>query len=212
MDLIRIHLRSIAIGCMIFLGGLAHAQEHPFIEAYTLSELEGSIRIDWTMHGGSTCNGQDVERSSDGVTFVAVHRIEGICGDPSFSVPFNWLDEAPPEFSTVFYRIKLGFDGYSSVKSVTFAQLTTSLQRFFPSPVRDQATLALNAGSGDLVDLRIVDASGRLVIEQLGVAGPVIVLQLSGLPQGLYTYLAISSGRRFAGRFVKVKPRSTTRA
>jgi hypothetical protein len=185
------------------VGGLAHAQEHPFIAVYTLLELDGSIRIDWTIQGGSTCDGQDVERSTDGIDYTAVHRISGICGDPAFAVPYDWLDNAPPEFSTVYYRIKLGSDGYSSVKSVDFAQLTTTLQRFFPSPVRDQATLALNISSGDLVDLRILDASGRLVIEQLGAAGPVIVLQLFSLPQGSYTYLATSSGRRFVGRFVK---------
>ena len=204
MNPIRMLLRSIVIGCLTFLGVLAHAQEHPFIAAYTLTELEGSIRIDWTIQGGSTCDGQEVERSNDGFNFAAVHRIDGICGDPSFAIPYNWLDEAPPEFSTVYYRIKLGIDGHSSVKSVTFDQLTTSSQRFFPSPVTDVATLALNLGQGDPVELLILDGSGRIVIDRSGLVGPVIQLELSGLPQGTYTYAATSNGRQFVGRFVKM--------
>lgn len=183
---------------------LTHAQEHPFIAAYTLTELEGSIRIDWTMQGGSTCNGQDIERSTDGVIFENVHRIAGICGDPSASVPFSWLDASPPAFSTVYYRIKLGFDGYTSVKSLVFDQLTASTQRFFPSPVIDIATLALNIGQGDVVDLVILDASGRVILERPGLVGSVQRLELSALPQGTYMFVAISSARRFVGRFVKL--------
>ncbi|HMQ77361.1 MAG TPA: T9SS type A sorting domain-containing protein [Flavobacteriales bacterium] len=204
MNPMHMHLRHLATACLIFLGGLARGQEHPFIAQYELTELSGAIRIDWTIQGGSTCNGQDVERSTDGIVFVNVHRIEGICGDAGVAIPYDWIDEAPPEFSTLYYRIKLGFDGYTSVKTMTFDQITTSAQRFFPSPVRDQATLALNVASADAVDLRILDESGRILVEQLGIAGPVIPLDLSGLPPGTYIYEATSNSRQFVGRFVKV--------
>lgn len=128
----------------LIAGSAARAQEHPFIAAYTLTELDGGIRVGWTIQGGSTCNGQDVERSTDGVDFVQVHRIEGICGTPSAAVLYDWFDAAPPELSTVFYSIKLGLDGYSSVKSIHFAQLNTSDQRFYPSPMEGSGTLVLD--------------------------------------------------------------------
>lgn len=200
----RMYTRPFVVIITLLMSFQASSQEHPFIAHYELTELEGSIRIDWTIQGGSTCNGQDVERSTDGVTFSNVHRIEGVCGDPGSAVPYGWLDQAPPEFSTVYYRIKLGVDGYTSVKAVVFDQLTTSSQRFFPSPVSGTATLAFNIGQGDAVDIVVVDAGGRVVWERLGLAGSVHVLELAGLPQGNYTYLATSKGRRFAGRFVKV--------
>jgi hypothetical protein len=144
-----------------------------------------------------------VERSSDGLAFTSVHRIEGLCGDPFIARSYGWFDPAPPEFSTVFYRVKLGFDGYSSVKSVRFDQLVTNDQLFFPNPANDQATLVLNLPASSRVDLQVFDAEGRLVIERKNHPGPLFDLELEALGTGLFTYLAISNERRFIGRFVK---------
>jgi hypothetical protein len=179
------------------------AQEHPFIASYTLTELDGAIRIEWVLQGGSTCNGQEVERSTDGLSFQPVHRILGICGDPTVAVPFSWADTAPPEFSTVHYRIKLGFDGYSSVKTIVFDQLITSDQRFFPSPMRDEATLLLNVPATSTVQLSIWDAAGHLLQQHGALPGPALHIALPGHGPGVYTYVAISEGRTFTGRFVK---------
>lgn len=179
------------------------AQEHPFIASYTLTEFDGGIRLDWTIQGGSTCNGQDVERSTDGVTFTNVHRIEGICGDPSVAVPFNWFDPAPLEFTTIYYRVKLGFDGYTSIKSVVFDQLTTSDQRFFPSPMTGEATLVVNVGSRATIDLRIWTSNGALLLEHIGASGPTVSISMPDAPAGVYFYRAESDGHLFVGRFVK---------
>jgi hypothetical protein len=180
------------------------AQEHPFIAAYELTVFDGGIRIDWTIQGGSTCNGQDVERSTDGIDFTQVHRIEGICGSTSEPLPYGWVDDAPPEFSTVYYRVKLGSDGYTSVKSVLFNQLTTSDQRFFPSPMADEATLLLNIPSSASFDLIVWDAAGRVVFQRAGVQGNHIRFGLPGVAAGAFSYQASSEGRLFKGRFVKL--------
>lgn len=183
---------------------LIHAQEeHPFIQSYDLTVLDGRIRVAWTMQGGSTCFGLDVERSTDGIDFQQVHRIEGICGDPTIAVPFSWIDGSPPELSTVYYRIMFGLEGYSSVKSVEFHQLTTSSYRFFPSPTRGEARLLLNVEPSASVDVRIYDAMGGLVLERSGSLGNDIQLFLVDLASGTYTFQAVSEGQRSIGRFVK---------
>lgn len=194
---------SLLTGLFLAVTTVASAQEHPFLADHQLTELEGGIRIDWTILGGSTCDGQEVERSNDGLSFSAVHRIDGPCGDPFIPRSYGWFDPAPPEFSTVFYRVKLGFDGYSSVKSVRFDQLVTNDQLFFPNPANDQATLVLNLPASSRVDLQVFDAEGRLVIERKNHPGPLFDLELEALGTGLFTYLAISNERRFIGRFVK---------
>jgi hypothetical protein len=180
-----------------------HAQEHPYLDSFMLTELEGSIRVDWVMKAGSTCAGTEVERSIDGTSFAQVHRIAGICGSSMEPVPYTWLDAAPPEYSTVYYRVKLGINGYSSIKSIVFDQLTESEHRFFPSPVTAQATLVVKLPGGSAVDLRIVDAKGRVVLEQKGGLAPVMTMDLSAQPAGVYSYLAEGEGRVFTGTFVK---------
>lgn len=179
------------------------AQEHPIISAYTLTEFDGGIRIDWTIQGGSTCDGQDVERSTDGVAFTAVHRIEGICGNASVPVPYAWIDDAPPEFSTVYYRVKLGLVGFTSIKAVLFDQLTTSDQRFFPSPMREEATLVLNIPATATFDMEVWDARGCVVFQRTAVQGNSIRFAMPGASAGTYTYRASSQGRTFSGRLVK---------
>ncbi len=184
-------------------GGVAQAQEHPYLAYYALTELPGAIRVEWTLLGGSTCDGQEVERSTDGVHFSRVHRIDGLCGDPAVAVPFQWVDPAPPELSTVSYRIKLGFEGYSSVRSVDFLQLVSSEQRFFPSPMGDDATLLLNVPGNAPIDLRVFGPDGRLVRAYTGLQGPALRITLPGAAPGAYSYMAETNGRAFQGRFVK---------
>ncbi len=181
----------------------AQDDEHPFIKSFDLTVLDGRILVAWTMQGGSTCDGSEVLRSTNGVDFTAMHRIDGICGDAQFDVPYTWMDDAPPEFSTVYYRIRLGPEGVSSIKSVDFDQLITSEQRFFPSPMRDEATLLLNVPASARVDLMIFDMSGRIVWEREGLVGREHRVQIPGARAGVYGYVARVEGRTFQGRFVK---------
>ncbi|MBK7944341.1 MAG: T9SS type A sorting domain-containing protein [Flavobacteriales bacterium] len=182
---------------------IAQSDEHPFVESFSLSVLEGRIQVQWVMKGGSTCDGSVVERSTDGVGFEAVHRIEGLCGDPDVAVPFNWADADPPELSLVHYRIEFGAEGRSSIKSVRFDQLTRSDQRFFPSPASGEATLLLNVPASALVDLDIFDAGGRVVLANRALVGRKHALDLHRLPAGSYTYVVVADGRRFSGRFAR---------
>ena len=188
---------------LLFGVGKVAAQEHPFLSAYTLTELPKGVLVNWTIHGGSTCDGQEVQRSSDSLNFTTVHLIQGICGSPESSTPYTWFDPSPPELSKVFYRLKLGFDGYSSVRSVFFRQLNESTQRLFPNPVELAATLVVDVPLNTVVDLRIHNAAGSVVLERLAQPGPSLEMNLSGLPAGLYFYRAQAAGRTFNGKFVK---------
>jgi len=186
---------AVALAC-------AQDAEHPFIQSFSLTVLEGRIHVEWVMSGGSTCDGSSVERSADGIEFEEVHRIEGLCGDPEFPAPFDWFDEVPPELSTVRYRIAFSGQGRSSVKSVEFRQLTGSEQRVFPVPSTGEATLLLRASLSALVDLAVMDPAGRVVLQEER-SGREHVIDMGDWPAGVYTYLAVTDGRRFAGRLVK---------
>lgn len=181
----------------------AQDAEHPFIESFTLTVQDGRVLVDWVMKGGTSCDGSEVERSLNGVDFVRVHRIEGICGDPTVPVPFSWADEEPVELSTLHYRIVFGSQGRSSTKSVSFDQLVRSEQRFFPSPADASATLLLKVPASAQVDLLIADAAGRVMLRREGLVGARHELDLYAFPAGSYSYVAVADGRRFEGRFVK---------
>ncbi|MBK9147797.1 MAG: T9SS type A sorting domain-containing protein [Flavobacteriales bacterium] len=177
--------------------------EHPFIQSFTLTELDGRIHVEWVMTGGSTCDGSQVERSTDGVSFEVVHRIEGLCGDPAFPVPFGWYDEAPPEMSIVHYRIAFSGLGRSSAKAVEFRQLIGSEMRVFPSPTMGACTVLLRVPLSALVDITISDPNGRIALRAVGLNGREHALDLQSLAAGVYTVLATADGQAYMGRVVK---------
>ena len=180
------------------------AQEHPFLSNYTLTELPNGVLVNWTIQGGSTCDGQEVQRSSDSLNYVPIHTIQGICGSPDAITPYTWFDAAPPELSTFYYRIKLGFDGFSSVKSVFYGQLNSSDQRFYPDPAHDAAKLVLNVPLNMPVDLLVWNSQGTLVLQRTSMPGPELDVPVETLPAGPYIYRATTkAGRKFQGRFFK---------
>ncbi len=189
--------------CALHIAGTLHAQEHPFLSEFTLIETSGSITLYWTLVAGSTCAGTKVERSMNGVEFSVVHEIFGVCGAVSEPVSYNWTDPAPPEFSTVYYRLQLGANGTSSIQSLVFDQLVTTDQRVYPSPASDVVKIALRLPQRAAVDLRVWNSAGKLMIERIGEAGPAHEINVKDLPAGVYIYDAISEGKHFSGRFVK---------
>jgi len=198
-------LRIAALAFAICLGlhGMAQSDEHPFIESFTLSVQEGRVLVQWTMKGGSTCDGSAVERSTDGETFVPVHSIEGLCGDPELAVPFSWADADPPELSTLYYRIVFASEGRSSVKNVRFEQLNRSELRLYPSPTDGLSTVLLRVPASAQVELRVLDSNGRVVFERLKQVGRSHQIDLTGFAAGAYAVIAIADGRRFDARLVK---------
>lgn len=199
-------MRRLPVILLLACTGALRAQggeEHPFLASFTVVPQEGRVLVEWVMRGGSTCDGAAVERSANGGPFAVVHRIEGLCGDPAVEVPFAWVDADPPELSELRYRIVFADQGRSSEKGVRFQQLTRSDLRIYPTPTAGAATLLVRASAAARVHLRVLDAAGRLVLEQPGLTGREHAIDLSGQAAGVYQVVALVDGRRLEGRVVK---------
>jgi hypothetical protein len=187
----------------LFWSAQAAAQsEHPFIARFELIELDGSVRVEWTLLGGNTCNGMDVERSLDGTFFEVVHRIPGICGDLSAEVRYEWVDTRLEELSTLHYRIRLGSDGTSSVKQVRFDQLVETRFLAYPVPCSSELNVLLNVPLNEQVELRVYSAEGREVFVYQGF-GKAHQLAVGQLAAGRYSFRAVAGYQLFQGGFVK---------
>jgi hypothetical protein len=176
--------------------------EHPFIARFELIELDGLVRVEWTLAGGNTCNGMDLERSIDGSSFEVIHRIPGICGDPSAEVAYQWDDRHPAELGTLYYRIRLGSDGTSSVKQLRFGQLVDTDLLAYPVPCVNELTVLLNVPLNEWVKLWVHDAGGREVMVHQGI-GKTHQLVVGHLVAGRYSLRATIDGQVFLGGFVK---------
>lgn len=75
----------------------------------------------------------------------------------------------------------------------------------WPSPVRDILYVGVPASLSGTVDLRVIAADGRLVMEECRVTSEVMQLPLAGLPDGTFTLSLFSGQGSWHRRFVKVR-------
>ena len=178
------------------------AQEHPFLSRFALTEGLGFVQLDWTMTAGNTCEGIDIYRSLDGSNFETVGTIPGICGDINSPVPFSWTDQSAPELTTVYYRLRLGLNGFSSVQRIDLQNLVGRPQWLYPIPAVDRCTLLLRVPSTTDVEVRLYTTDGRSVRIWGGLQGGRQEIDLIGIASGTYIYHAITDDGSFSGRMV----------
>ena len=69
---------------------------------------------------------------------------------------------------------------------------------FYPNPVRDLATVELAGEPSDHFDFRLFDTTGKLVLEQLNLAGSRFLIDCSLIPDGFYiSVLSINNKQSF---------------
>jgi hypothetical protein len=129
-----------------------------------------------------------VERSTDGVHFQAVLRIDG-AGTSARPLRYQCLDPGAPS-GAVYYRLRqTDFDGASTLSSVlridAFAQQGNWTVGVYPNPVREEASLRLSPGAPEEYQATLLDMSGReLRTERMDAQRQ--SLSLRGVPGGIY--------------------------
>jgi len=109
-----------------------------------------------------------VERSSDGIHFEEITKIEG-AGNYSQKKSYSYIDYLPYQ-DVSYYRLKqIDFDGqiyYSETKSVELTSIDRSLSnndnRFliYPNPVQDYLNIE---GLDESINIEIYDISGKII-------------------------------------------------
>lgn len=194
-------LRTGTLSLALWASLVVHAQEHPYLSRFDITEGDGQVFLDWTMESGNTCDGTRILRSLDSLNFVEIGSLSGLCGSISTPTYFHHEDSDPPELTTVYYRLQLGTNGFSSIQRIDLKRLFMAEHRVFPSPMLDNGTLLLRVDPETRVVLRIWSAQGRLVHDVVGRGGRLDV-PAATWPAGVYIYQAIADGRRLNGRFV----------
>lgn len=191
------------LAACIQLHATVNAQEHEALSHFTLRQGFGTVELDWQMISGSTCQGIDILRSTNGFDFELVGAIAGLCGHISQPVDLHFTDNAPLEFTTLFYRLNLGSIGSSSIQMIKVDQVISEDQRAYPVPAFDQVSLAFRVPPNTPVDLQVFNASGKLVLDKRGAIGPTLVIPVRSLDAGTYQYQAVASNQTFSGSFLK---------
>ena len=82
--------------------------------------------------------------------------------------------------------------GYSTVRRAIFGKNNNDLA-VFPNPAKDKATLMLDAKDGDQLTVRIFDAAGRMIKQQVvNIKNQQADIRLEGVTRGVHAVIAIT--------------------
>lgn len=158
--------------------------------------LEGTSKgnqkiLTWQTQGETNVSTFFVERSTDGTTFQDIGNTAAVdSGNNSYS----YIDANPPAQTSLVYRIKAQDKNentsYSNV--VRFSATTGGATFVFPNPASSSVTLQVGNASLVNTPVRLLDASGRLVREQI-ITSQQQHLDLQQLAGGIY-FLQLTDG------------------
>lgn len=123
-----------------------------------------------------------IEKSADGISFVP-EGTKASAGDGDHR--YGYTDCSFPT-GIVYYRLKtVDHDGKFSYSSVIRIQFTGSIVRLFPNPARNSVRLWFNDISLLNTKVRVTDAGGRLILQDVISSQPYL-LDISRLIPGVY--------------------------
>ncbi|MEJ7625933.1 MAG: alkaline phosphatase D family protein [Ferruginibacter sp.] len=158
------------------------------------SDKKGTL-LNWKSENETDCKKYVIERSSDGISFVAIGEVS--CKGGSNGSSYGFIDRSVMNGRN-FYRVHAldqnNFSTFTEIKSVTFEN--GAILNIFPNPVRDKLSLTisnvLKAGSTRYVILnaemrelnsgllKLVPGSNKHQVSVLGLSRGLYVIRLSG--------------------------------
>jgi hypothetical protein len=152
-----------ATGALLFF---LNVQAQSPLVTYAAASFKDGVLISFTMRGGFSCNGINIERSEDSVSFSVIGDIEGICGSPDFDLSFTYTDRQPLSFRKNFYRLDMKQLGYSPVFSVFYASLNTAEILILPNPCSEKCNLYFENAKREKVVIKLFH-NGKEMLSQI---------------------------------------------
>lgn len=164
------------------------------LKSFSLSQIDESVFLRWTILEGETCNGIKIHRSTDSLNFQQVGDISGVCGSPDFAQAFEFIDADPVENMTNFYKLELGNTGFSEVRSIDVIALNDNGVLVLPNPASESTTVYFKNEYNSPHMFRLFSSTGALILEIEGRAKS-FRLNTSILDAGVYIFTISETGQ-----------------
>lgn len=200
-------MKNITALLFIFLAGNTSlfSQAHPILDNFYIVESNGSVVLNWTIKGGSTCNGIQIFRSTDSINFSQVGEIVGVCGGSSAPQPYDFTDSSPVKNKVNYYKLQLGQEGFTSVISIEIIEIGKNGNQVRPNPAKDNARIYFANNRYLASNLILYDPSGTILLKQNSDLD-YFDLDLTGIPGGAYVFAIFQEGNiSTTGRIIIVK-------
>jgi hypothetical protein len=163
-----------------------------------------SVVLEWITMSEKDNDYFEVERSIDGVNFVAIGRIEG-AGDSSDKLSYSFTDNAPEQGCAYYRLVQVDYDGTRTyaekIISVNYAASSDISLTVSPNPTRGQFRLSVSGAMGGTA--KLLSQSGK-VLRVFDVTETTQTIDISDLPSGIYILNYLSDDKAVHERVVKL--------
>ncbi len=174
----------IILFCIYFFSISFTTYAQSVVTGFRLQQVGNTVKIEFIIPGGVTCNGMDILRSTDSVNFDVALSIAGVCGSTSDDVFYLFTDENPVLNSDNYYRVELKQIGYSSILKIHVIDQTFKAS-VFPNPSKAVAHIYFSPDYGRTADLSLFSLEGKMLM-QIQEAPNSFYMSVEFLENGMY--------------------------
>lgn len=169
------------------------------LEYFKGVQVDNKHVLNWKANCSSASVKFEVQRSTDGIHFTAIHTLTAT--QARCSQPFDYTDEHPAS-GINYYRLKIididDKSDFSNTVSLILKTKGIELIGLSPNPVlKDNAILKINTGEKSLINIVITDFTGRIVRNQTTQLLPGInpvLLNTGSMERGVYQVTTYTNG------------------
>lgn len=163
------------------------AQNNTILDKFTATESKGKVYLSWIISSGKTCDGTQIMRSDNNLSYSQIGEISGVCGSSSEPVPYSFIDENPVLNAINYYYLELGTSGVSEIISVEIIGTGNDGYQIRPNPVFDKAQIFIENKKSESHELWLYNLSGKPVA-QLNTNSEYFDFDATGLSSGIYIF------------------------
>ena len=178
-------------------------------------QKEGTVnKLRWTTLTEQNNRGFEVQRSTDGVNYTVLGFVNSLAtgGSSTDALNYSFADNAPAG-TKQYYRLRqVDMDNHSKLSNIVLIKgdkiITLAIGGLFPNPASTQLNVIVDAPVKDKVTLLVLDAAGRLVLQQsvaVETGSNTVPVTIGGLTNGSYLVKLVcnSACETTAVKFVK---------
>lgn len=170
---------------------------------FSIRQINNEVLVHFIVKGGIQCNGVNVERSVDGISFASIYEFPGICGNPSADESYSFTDHIPVKNKINKYRLQIGNTGlFSETKTIYFYYYQKGEVLIAPHPCT-QCTLRFSNEKKEACEISLYNQLGQLEMKYI-TKEDFLVLGENSSGKGIY-YITVlyKDGTRLSGKLIK---------
>lgn len=199
----KFRIYSIVLFLFVITSNFAVAQENEALAKFNVSENDNSLLITWTIKAGFSCSDLHIEHSSDGINYSTVYSYPGICGAIGNDETFNFNHE-DPKTGNNFYKIDLGFFGFSEPLSANFINKKEKGYVIYPMPVQKNSKISFYNPGFLKFTLIVSEGSGKVVYLEDNITKSEVQINNLNLQKGTYHFILSNGNISYSGTFIKL--------